>query len=105
MVVVAYLDQCVYLEKVLKCCNMENACSTPTPLPEGYIPLPNDEPKDPNLWSHFQTVIGLLLYLIIGTCPDIAFAITALSRYSANPSQDHLNKVLYICHYLVSTKD
>jgi hypothetical protein len=49
MVVVAYLDQCVYLEKVLKCCNMENACSTPTPLPEGHIPLPNDEPKDPNL--------------------------------------------------------
>jgi hypothetical protein len=84
---------------------MENTCSTSTPLPEGYIPLPNDEPKDPTLQSHFQTVIGLLLYLIIGTCLDITFAVTALSRHSANPSQDHLNKALYICHYLVSTKD
>ena len=42
---------------------------------------------------------------MIGTRPDIAFAVTALSRHSANPSQDHLNKALYICRYLVGTKD
>jgi hypothetical protein len=100
-----YLDQHTYLEKVLKCCNMENAWSAPTPLPEGYIPIPNKEPVDPALHSCFQTIIGLLLYLMIGTQPDIAFAVTALSRYSANPSQDHLSKALYICRYLVGTKN
>jgi hypothetical protein len=42
---------------------------------------------------------------MIGTWPDIAFAVTALSRHSANPSQDHLNKTLYICCYLVGTKN
>jgi hypothetical protein len=100
-----YLDQCAYLEKVLKHCNMENAQFAPTPLPEGYISIPNDKPVDLTLWSRFQTVIGLLLYLMIGTHPDIAFAVTALSRHSANPSQDHLNKALYICRYLIGTKD
>jgi hypothetical protein len=100
-----YLDQQSYLEKVFKQCNMENACSAPTPLPEGYIPLPNKNAVDPALRSRFQTVIGSLLYLMIGTRPDIAFAVTALSRHSANPSQDHLNKAFYICHYLVGTKD
>jgi hypothetical protein len=84
---------------------MENAHSAPTPLPEGYILLPNENAVDPTLRSNFQTVIGSLLYLIISTWPDIAFAVTALSRHSANPSQDHLNKALYICHYLVGTKD
>ena len=40
---------------------------------------------------------------MLGTRPDIAFAVTHLSRHSANPSQDHLNKALYICQYLIGT--
>ena len=40
---------------------------------------------------------------MLGTRPDIAFAVTHLSRHSANPSQDHLNKALYICRYLIGT--
>ena len=44
------------------------------------------------------------MYLMIGTRPDIAFAVTTLSRHSANPSKEHLDKALYICRYLVGTK-
>ena len=40
------LDQQAYLEKVLKRCNMENARIAPTPLPEGYLPHPNEEEVD-----------------------------------------------------------
>ena len=38
---------------------------------------------------------------MLGTRPDIAFAVTHLLRHSVYPSQDHLNKALYICHYLI----
>jgi len=48
-------------------------------------------------------VIGSLLYLMLGTRPDIAFAVTHLSCHATNPSQDHLNKALYICRYLIGT--
>ena len=41
---------------------------------------------------------------MIGTRPDIAFAVTALSKHAANPSQDHLNKALYIGYYLYGTQ-
>ena len=40
---------------------------------------------------------------MLGTHPDIAYAVTKLLQHSANPSQDHLNSALYICHYLIGT--
>jgi len=98
-----HLDQCVYLQKVVKRCGMLNAKSASTPLPAGYYATKNTEPVDADLCSHFQMVIGSLLYLMLGTRPDITFAVTHLSRHAANPSQDHLNTVLYICCYLVGT--
>ncbi|THH23200.1 hypothetical protein EUX98_g7976 [Antrodiella citrinella] len=52
-----------------------------------------------------KTVIGSLLYIMLGTRPDIAYAVTTMSRFALNPSPDHLNKVLYICRYLLGTKD
>jgi hypothetical protein len=42
---------------------------------------------------------------MLGTCPDIAFAVTKLSQHAANPSEDHLSRVLYICHYLLGISD
>ena len=91
----------MYLQKVIECCGMLNAKPASTPLPAGYYAAKNTQPIDAELHSHFQMVIGSLLYLMFGTRPNIAFAVTHLSCHSMNPSQDHLNKALYICHYLI----
>ena len=40
---------------------------------------------------------------MIGTRPDIAFAVTKLAQSAARPSEEHFNKELYICHYLRGT--
>ena len=98
-----HLDQCAYLQKIVERCGMLNAKAASTPLPAGYYALANKDPVNPELHSRFQTVIESLLYLMLGTRPDIAFAVTHLSRHSANLSQDHLNKALYICRYLIGT--
>jgi len=97
------IDQCAYLEKVLERCGMQNAKSAPTPLPAGYVPTPSVETATTELRSRFQTVIGSLLYLMLGTRPDIAFAVTKLAQFAANPSKEHLDRALYICRYLVGT--
>ena len=99
------IDQCDYLEKVLERCGMQNAKPARTPLPAGFQPAPNNSPVDPALRTRFQTVIGSLLYIMLGTRPDISFAVTKLTQLSANPSQEHLNKALYICRYLLGTKN
>ena len=98
-----HLDQCTYLQKVIEHCSMLNAKSASTPLLAGYYAAKNTEPIDVDLHSCFQMVIGSLLYLMLGTRPDIAFVVTHLSCHSVNPSQDHLNQVLYICCYLIGT--
>ena len=100
-----YLDQSPYLHRILKRFNMSDAKAARTPLPAGYFPQPNKEEASPALRSRYQTVIGSLLYLMLGTRPDIAYAVTKLSQHCTNPSQEHLDKALYICRYLAGTKD
>lgn len=101
-----YLDQMAYLEKVLERFNLHKDAKTAiTPLPSGYVPQENKEPVNPRLRQRFQEVIGSLLYIMLGTRPDISYAVTKLARYSANPSIDHLTKALYICRYLAGTRN
>ena len=42
---------------------------------------------------------------MLGTRPDIAYVVTRMSQFSANPTKEHLNKALYICRYLIGTAD
>jgi Reverse transcriptase (RNA-dependent DNA polymerase) len=74
-----YLDQCDYLDKVLERFSMTNAKSAPTPLPSNWVPQLNKGKASPELLRNYQSIIGLLLYLVIGTCPDIAFAVTIMN--------------------------
>ena len=82
---------------------MTNAKYVRTPLPSGYQPEPNKGEVNPQMRSEFQQVIGLLLYIMLGTCPDIAFAVTKLAQFAANPSKEHLDKARYIVCYLAGT--
>ena len=100
-----YIDQTTYLQKVLLRFGMTNSRFAATPLPQGYKPLNNDATPDPILRSKFQSVIGSLLYLMLGTRPDIAYAVTHLSQFTVNPSREHLDKALYICRYLAGTSN
>ncbi len=45
------------------------------------------------------------MYAMLGTHPDITYAIGMLSQYSANPSSDHVNVVNCLLWYLNMMKD
>jgi hypothetical protein len=98
------LDQIDYLEKVLDRFRMTNAKSARTPMVEGYYPLPHEGEIDTDLRQLFQQVIGSLMYLMLGTRPDIAYAVTKLAKHAANPSKEHLDKAYYILKYLAGTR-
>jgi hypothetical protein len=87
------LDRTIYLQKVLTCFGIANSHFTATPLPQAYKPLENTNPPDSSVHSKFQSVIGSLLYIMLDTWPDIAYAITRLSesQFTVNPLHEHLD--------------
>jgi len=87
---------------MLQRCGMVNAKAVPTPLPVGYAPVKSlDKAADPELRKRYQTVIGSLLYLMLGTRPDISFVVTKMAQFAANPTEDHLSHVLYVMIFAV----
>ena len=95
-----YIDQCAYLKKIIEHFGLQNTNSTPTPLLQEYYPICNNGLVNTALHTKFQTIIESLLYIMISTQPDIAYAIMTLLKYSANPTKEYVSKALYICHYL-----
>jgi hypothetical protein len=73
------------------------------PLPVGYQPKANEGTAKPEQRSYYQSIIGSLLYLALGTRPDIVHAVIMMSQFMVNPSEDHINKSLHIVCY-VNTK-
>ena len=53
----------------------------------------------------FQKAIGSLMYLMLGTRPDIAFPVSCLSRHMANPIQSHTSAVKRVFRYLNGSQD
>ena len=52
----------------------------------------------------YQSLIGTLMYAMLATRPDIAFAVGALSKYSSNPGRAHWDQAVHVLRYLVGTK-
>jgi len=44
----------------------------------------------------YREVIGSLLWLSLGTRPDITFAVSQVAKFSANPGPDHWTAVIRI---------
>jgi hypothetical protein len=53
----------------------------------------------------YHRLVGLLMYLAIGTHPDIALTVCKLSQFLAFYSHIHWNAAKCILHYLKGTHD
>ena len=102
-----WLSQKAYISKI--CANL-----APTPEarllgtlmePTKLLPLSdNKEPPTKASWTLYQRKIGLLLYAGIATRPDIAFAVSRLSRFNQQPRKRHHEAVDRVFHYLARTQ-
>ena len=50
----------------------------------------------------FQKLVGKLIYLS-HTRPDIAYAVSIVSQFMHNPSEDHMDVIIRILRYLKSS--
>ena len=101
------IDQSGYIKDVLECFSMADANPHHTPLPAGadtHLVKYNLQVSASDI-KNYQSLIGSLLYVQIGTRPDTSFAVSRLVQYAANPSPDHLCLAQYVLSYLVGTQD
>ena len=80
-----YLSQKEYITKVLERFNMEGGKALGTPLPP-YVKLSADDcPKSDDMRAEmakipYASAVGSLMYAMVATRPDIAFAVGVVSR-------------------------
>ena len=55
--------------------------------------------------GEYQSLIGSLMYLVVGTWPDLVFAVASLSKFNAKPTNDHLLAAKRLLPYLRQTID
>ncbi|KAK0578560.1 hypothetical protein LWI29_012337 [Acer saccharum] len=53
----------------------------------------------------YSSAVGSVMYSIISTRPDLAQAISVLSRYMANPGKGHWNAMKWLLRYISSTTE
>lgn len=101
------LDQLRFVDTILERFNIPEREYFETPfLSKDLVtnPAPVSEASREIVRS-YQSKIGSLMYLMLGTRPDIAFIVGKLSRFSSNPSADHMNAVARLFRYISYSRD
>ncbi|GJW37041.1 zinc finger, CCHC-type containing protein, partial [Tanacetum coccineum] len=81
------IAQSHYIEKILKTFNREDCSLVSTPMDPVEKLMPNTGKHVDQL--EYSRAIGYLMYAMISTRPDIAYAVGRLSRFTSNPSRQH----------------
>ena len=98
------LDQEEFLQEVLKKLGMQDSASVPTPMVSSLSAVNSGEKLDSKGHELYHTIVGSLLYLACWSPPDIAFALSELSRFVSAPCQTHMIAAKPLHRYLNGTK-
>jgi hypothetical protein len=102
------LDQGQFAKTILERRNHDPSLLADTPLSPLEKLVPNTEPvenADRSTVRQYQSDIGSLMYLMLGTRPDLAYAVGKLARFSSNPSPEHLHALEHVFAYVNRTKN
>ena len=83
--------------------NDANECFTPVDPKEDCNPRQEDIPLNDIERQTYQAALGSLIYLMLGTRPDLAFPINKLAQYSSTPTMRHWNGVKRIIQFVKKT--
>ncbi|KAM4577057.1 uncharacterized protein PAE49_006958 [Odontesthes bonariensis] len=98
-----YLHQKHYIEAILQKYGMDKANPVTTPADANVKLQKNDGVSKPVNPGTYQSIVGSLLYAAMATRPDIAQAVSAVSKFNAEPNTAHMTAVKRILRYLKGT--
>jgi hypothetical protein len=99
------LSQPDYIDSMLQRFNMTDANTVDTPLHHkthlDNIPATEREADS----ALYLSIVGSIMYAALGTRPDIAYAVSVLSRYNSKPYTSQLTAAKRVLRYLKGTAD
>jgi hypothetical protein len=102
-----WLDQEQYLVQVLKKFGMDTAKykKRGTPMRDYEKLRPRQSYEERHDANEYQQVVGSLMYAMVHTRPDLAFALGKLSQYMQDPSESHWTYLKALMRYVRSSID
>ncbi|KAK0584014.1 hypothetical protein LWI29_006522 [Acer saccharum] len=102
------LNQSLYLSKLINRFNMKNCKPANVPLASNFILSAALSPRTLEESRYMENIpyssaVGSVMYSMISTRPDLAQAISVLSRYMAKPGKGHWNAMKWLLRYISST--
>lgn len=97
------LSQTRYVESILDRFGMQDGRSVSTPI-ETNLKL--TKLTEPEIEARaYQSALGALMYAMLATRPDLAFAVGVLSRHAATPGEPHWTALKRVYRYLRGTTE
>ena len=100
-----WLHQQQYITQMLRKFGLEDANTVSTPADCNVKLVKDDHVSKPTDPVEYQSMVGSLLYIAMGTRPDIAQAVGAVSKFCSNPTEAHKTAVKRIFRYLKKTRN
>ena len=102
------LCQDTYIDKVLKWFNMQDSKKGLLPISYGITLSKTQCPSTPDEQEKMRAIpyasaVGSIMYAMLCTRPDVAFAFSVVSRYQSNPGEPHWVANKNILKYLRRT--
>jgi hypothetical protein len=96
------LSQARYIHQILRRFGLDTCNGHMTPLESGAI-KPTTSPEvttSPEEQRLYQSMLGSIMYVMMGTRLDLAFTVSILSKHSATPQKSHLQMAKRALRYL-----
>ncbi|GKC88031.1 retrovirus-related pol polyprotein from transposon TNT 1-94 [Tanacetum coccineum] len=105
-----WLSQKSYVKKILKMFNMQDYKPISTPFPTNVklsskMSHISEKQRIEMSRVSYASAVGSLMFAVICTRPDIAYAVGVVSRYMAEPGREHWEAVKRILRYIKGTSD
>ena len=84
---------------------MDNCNGVSTPMETNLQLDPADADASPDERLDYQRAIGSIMYAMLGTRPDLAYAVSILSQFCINLGPQHAQAVQRVLRYLKKTLD
>jgi hypothetical protein len=99
-----------YILDILTHFNMSDCAPVSTPMDPGsgsrlkkYVPDPDNPVDMSNI--PYMSAVGAIMYLAIGTRPDIMHSVSKLAQFNQNPGPEHWQAAKHLMRYLQATND